>query len=153
MSDRTRPPTRPTDAAGIIAYAMQDQGITLNALANLIEIRPDVIQAILEGEIPVPLMLVPKIADALDTDARPLMTQALGEQWFSILEATASAILWEESAIHRELIAFLTEANGGEVPSISEDPALAGRLLRAVRNKGDDGAEDEDDDGGGSPVH
>jgi transcriptional regulator with XRE-family HTH domain len=141
----------PTDAAGVIAYAMQDQGITLNALANLLEIRPAVIEAILDGEIPVHLMLVPKIADALDTDARPLMTQALGEQWFSILEATASAILWKEGAIHRELIAFLTEATGGEVPSISEDPALARRLMSAVRDQGDERAEDEDDDDG--PVH
>lgn len=151
MSDRTSPPAMPTDAAGVIAYAMQDQGITLNALANLLEIRPAVIEAILDGEIPVHLMLVPKIADALDTDARPLMTQALGEQWFSILEATASAILWKEGAIHRELIAFLTEATGGEVPSISEDPALARRLMSAVRDQGDERAEDEDDDDG--PVH
>ena len=123
MSDETTPPKRPTDVAGIIAWAMREQGITLNALANLLEIRPAVIEAILEEEIPVPLMLVPKIADALEFDAAPLMTQALGEQWLSILEAT----------------------------SVSEDPALARRLLRAVRGNREDGTEDEDDDAG--PVH
>jgi hypothetical protein len=152
MSDKPSPPERPTDAAGVIAFAMKEQGITINALANLLEIRPAVIEAILDDEIPVPLMLVPKIADALETEAAPLMALALGEQWFSILTATASSILWEEGAIHRELIAFLTEANGGEVPSVSEDPALARRLLRAMRNRDDDRAEDEDDDEGG-PVH
>ena len=152
MSDETTRPERPTDAAGILAWAMRKEGITINTLANLLEIRPAIIEAILEEEIPVPLMLVPKIADALEIDARPLMTQALGEQWLSILEATAGAILWEEGAIHRELIAFLTEANGGEVPSVSEDPALARRLLRAVRDQGGDGDTD-DEDGDGGAVH
>ena len=46
---------------------MKEQDIPINAQANLLEIRSEVIEAILEHEIPVPLMLMPTIA----TPSRP----------------------------------------------------------------------------------
>ncbi|TXL70844.1 hypothetical protein FHP25_32505 [Vineibacter terrae] len=99
-----------------------------------------------------PLMWIPNIADAIDVDAKFLMSQALGEQWLATLTAIAGSMLWEEGAIQRELVSFFTELGRGECPSMSEDPALAERLEKAFRDPDDDRQGGVGGDQGG-PVH
>lgn len=143
MTDTKRRPGREPDTVAMITAAMTAMDMANDDLAVRLGMRPEVTAVIVSGELPVPLIWVPRIADALDIDAGPLMTRALGEQWLPILTATATSLLWEEGQIHREMIDFLTTANGGECPSVGEDPGLAERLEAAIRGDG----EADDDEG------
>ena len=150
MSDQIQRPQPPDDAASIIAHAMDDQGVTVQQLADLFGTTDAAIEAILNREVPVPLMWVPTIADVIEYDSKALMTLALGEQWLATLTAIAGTLLWEEGAVQRELIAFFTQLGDGECPSMSEDPARAERLWRAFQ---DPDAEGGGDDDSGGAVH
>jgi hypothetical protein len=145
-----RRPSPPGDAADMIEQGMKKAGLTNRRLAELLDTSPAVITAILAREVPVPLMWIPIISDAIDYDAKFVVSQALGEQWAATLTAIAGSLLWEEGAAHRELIDFVTELSGGECPRLSEDPALAKRLVKAFRDREDDGEADADPGPGGS---
>ncbi|TXL71765.1 hypothetical protein FHP25_28245 [Vineibacter terrae] len=136
----------------IIEKGMKKAELTNRRLAEMLDTTPAVIAAILAREIPIPLMWIPNMADAIEYDAKFLMSLALGEQWLATLTAIAGSLLWEEGAVQRELIDFFTRLGGGECPSMSEDPALAERLEKAFRDP------DDDRQGGvsgsqGGPVH
>jgi hypothetical protein len=144
-------PSPPGDTADMIEQGMKAVGLTNRRLAEMLDTSPAVIAAILAREVPVPLMWIPVIADAIDYDAKFVMSQALGEQWVATLTAIAGSLLWEEGAAHRELIDFFTELGGGECPRLSEDPALAERLMKAFRDS--ESGSPGDESNGGGPVH
>jgi hypothetical protein len=121
----------------MIRNGMKRSRLASQDLAEMMDTTPAIIDAILAREVPIPLMWIPNIADAIDLDAKFLMSTTLGEQWVAILTAIAGSLLWEEGAEHRELIDFFTELGGGECPRLSEDPALADRLAKAFRDEGD----------------
>jgi hypothetical protein len=136
----------------MIEKGMKKAELTNRRLAEMLDTTPAVIVAILARELPIPLMWIPRIADAIEFDAKFIMSTALGEQWLATLTAIASSLLWEEGAVQRELVEFFTQLGGGECPSVSEDPARAERLEKAFRDPDEEGAGDSGSGEGGA-VH
>lgn len=116
------------EAAEAIDSAMMEKGIFDEELATVLRTEPEVIEAIRDGNLPVPLAWVPRLASELRLDSALLMEKALRDQWFPTLRSIAATLLWQQRDIEQEWLQIIADLHDGIVPDPVDVPDLLLRL-------------------------